>query len=87
MASRRKLEEEIARTKDPQLRKQLQELLGKRKQRRKETAKNVKEGVDSLGKELVPVVEEAAKSFSEATLVIFPIAIILLLILWILGII
>jgi len=37
MASIRKLEEEIARTKDPQLRKQLQELLDKRNRRWNET--------------------------------------------------
>jgi hypothetical protein len=42
MVSRRKLEEEIARSKDPVLRKQLQELLEKRSQRWAEKGKKAK---------------------------------------------
>ena len=48
MTSRRKLEEEIARTQDPLVRKQLQELLDKRKQRRDKTIKGAKEIGSSL---------------------------------------
>lgn len=43
MTNRRKLEEEIARTKDPIVRKQLQELLDKREQRRDKKIKDAKE--------------------------------------------
>jgi len=42
MTSRRKLEEELARTKDPVLRKQLQELIGKREKRWEETKKQLR---------------------------------------------
>lgn len=43
MVSRRKLEEEIARSKDPVLQKQLQELLDKRSQRWDEKEKRAKD--------------------------------------------
>jgi preprotein translocase subunit SecF len=43
MARRRKLEEEIARTKDLVIRKQLQELLDKREERRDKTINDAKE--------------------------------------------
>ena len=48
MVRRRKLEEEIARTKDPVIRKQLQELLNKREHRQNKRVKNMKEGLGSL---------------------------------------
>jgi hypothetical protein len=44
MVSRRKLEEEIARTKDPVIRKQLQELLDKREQGRNRKIMKIKQG-------------------------------------------
>ena len=43
MASRRKLEEEIARTKDPELRKQLEILLLKREMRWEDTKEKIKD--------------------------------------------
>jgi len=43
MTSRRKLEEEIAQTKDSAIRKQLQELFDKREQRRDKKIKDAKE--------------------------------------------
>jgi hypothetical protein len=52
MVSRRKLEEEIARTKDPDIRKQLQELLDKREERFNQRKKSIKEGLSSVGREL-----------------------------------
>lgn len=52
MTSRRKLEEEIARTQDPSVRKQLQELLDKRKQRQDKTIKDAKEIGVSLLREI-----------------------------------
>jgi len=57
MTSRRKLEEEIARTQDPSVRKQLQELLDNRKQRQDKTIKDVKEIGVSLLREIDPVIE------------------------------
>ena len=48
MTSRRKLEEEIARTKDPIVRKQLQELLGKRARRRDKRIEHEKETISQL---------------------------------------
>ena len=52
MTSRRKLEEEIARTQDPSVRKQLQKLLDKRKQRQDKTIKDAKEIGVSLLREI-----------------------------------
>jgi len=52
MVSRKKLEEEIARTKDPVIRKQLQELLDKREKRFNQRKKSIKEGLSSVGREL-----------------------------------
>jgi hypothetical protein len=50
MASLKKLEEEIARSKDPIVREQLQQLLADRRQRRDRTVKDVKEiGTTLLG--------------------------------------
>ena len=42
MTSRRKLEEELARTKDPVLRKQLQDLIDKREKRWEETKQQLR---------------------------------------------
>lgn len=56
MTRRRKLEEEIARTKDPLVQKQLQELLDKRKQRQDKTIKDTKE----IGVSLLREIDEAA---------------------------
>ena len=55
MTSRRKLEEDIARTQDPSVRKQLQELLDKRKQRHDKTIKDAKEIGVSLLREIEKV--------------------------------
>jgi cytochrome c-type biogenesis protein CcmH/NrfG len=48
MTSIRKLEEEIARTSDEQVRRQLQELINKRKQRREQVVGTIKGRVESL---------------------------------------
>ena len=60
MTSRRKLDEEIARTQDPSVRKQLQELLDKREQRRDKTIKDAKE----IGASLLHEIDAAAPSFT-----------------------
>jgi len=52
MTSRRKLEEEIARTTDPTIRKQLQELLNKRDKRSAERISSVKNAVGGTIQEL-----------------------------------
>jgi hypothetical protein len=54
MVSRRKLEEEIARSKDPVLQKQLQELLEKRSQRWAEKGKKAKDYFNRADKEIIP---------------------------------
>ena len=63
MVSRRKLEEEIARTTDPQLRKQLQELLDKRERRRKETVGQVKDTAKAIGEQCQSELDNAAPAF------------------------
>lgn len=60
MTSRRKLEEEIARTQDLSVRKQLQELLDKRKQRQDKTIKDAKE----IGVSLLREIDEAVPPIS-----------------------
>jgi len=85
MTSRRKLGEEIARTKDPIVRKQLQELLDKREQRRDKTIKDAKE----IGASLLHEIDEAASPFiSQVGTGLFISAVIgfiVLFLLWILG--
>jgi len=49
MTSRRKLEEEIARSKDPELRKQLQALLAERERRSKERSRKLKKFFRDIG--------------------------------------
>ena len=85
MTSKRKLEEEIARTKDPVVRKQLQELLDKREQRRDKTIENAKEiGASLLGE----ITEEAEPFFSRVAAILW-IGIAILLIIffleWVFG--
>lgn len=85
MTSRRKLEEEIARTKDPEVRKQLQELFNKREQRRDKTIKDAKE----IGASLLREIEEAEPFFSQVGMGLFIsaiVGIIVILLLWIFGI-
>ena len=67
MASRKKLEEEIARSKDPVLRKQLQELLDKRNQ--SWSAKKKKAG-EYIGGEI------------STAAVVLPVAVALVFIIW-----
>jgi hypothetical protein len=67
MTSRRKLEEEIARTKDPLVRKQLQKLLDKRKQRQDKTIKDTKE----IGISLLREIDEAAPVIETVRVTIF----------------
>jgi len=67
MTRRRKLEEEIARTKDPIVRKQLQELLDKRKQRQDKTIKDAKE----IGVSLLREIDEAAPVISTWAVIIW----------------
>ena len=67
MTSRRKLEEEIARTQDPSVRKQLQELLDKRKQRQDKTIKDAKE----IGVSLLREIDEAAPVISEVAVIMW----------------
>jgi predicted Holliday junction resolvase-like endonuclease len=85
MTSKRKLEEEIARTKDPVVRKQLQELLDKREQRRDKTIENAKEiGASLLGE----ITEEVEPFFSRVAAILW-IGIAILLIIffleWVFG--
>ena len=80
MTSRRKLEEEIARTQDPSVRKQLQELLDKRKQRQDKTIKDAKEIGVSLLREIDPVIETVGVTMligSAIALVVFFVVIFL----------
>jgi len=85
MTSRRKLEEEIARTKDPIVQKQLQELLDKREQIRDKTFKDAKE----IGASLLREIDEAATPVISQVGVIFWIGVAIVLIVifieWILG--
>jgi len=67
MTSRRKLEEEIARTKDPIVRKQIQELLDKREQRRDKTIKDAKE----TGASLLCEIEKAEPAISQAAAILW----------------
>jgi hypothetical protein len=57
MVSRRKVEEEIARTKDPIIRKQLQDLLDKRSQRweekKKKTTEMLNDGAEGIAEVLM----------------------------------
>ncbi len=65
MTRRRKLEEDIARTKDPLVQKQLQELLDKRKQRQDKTIKDVKE----IGVSLLREIDEAVPPISTVAVI------------------
>jgi hypothetical protein len=67
MTSRRKLEEEIARTKDPIVRKQRQDLLDKREQRRDKTIKDAKE----IGASLLCEIEKAEPAISQAAAILW----------------
>lgn len=80
MTSRRKLEEEIARTQDPSVQKQLQELLDNRKQRQDKTIKDAKEIGVSLLREIDPVIETVGVTMligSAIALVVFFVVIFL----------
>ena len=78
MVSRKKLEEEIARSKDPVLQKQLQKLLDKRSQRWSEKGKKAKESLNSFLKPLPPV---EAKTF----LVFFWLLVIVIIVMALIG--
>ena len=83
MTSRRKLEEEIARTQDPSVRKQLQELLDKREQRRDKTFRDAKE----IGASLLGEIEKAEPVFSDVGVIIWIVVAILFIVMlldWIL---
>lgn len=67
MTRRRKLEEETARTKDPIVRKQLQELLDKREQRQDKTIKDAKE----IGVSLLREIDEAAPVISTVAVIMW----------------
>lgn len=67
MTSRKKLEEEIARTKDPIVRKQLQELLDKREQRRDKTIEDAKD----IGASLLREIEEAEPAISQVAAILW----------------
>lgn len=76
MTRRRKLEEEIARTKVPIVRKQLQELLDKREQRQDKTIKDAKE----IGVSLLREIDEAAPVISTVAVIMWiGVAIVLVL--------
>ncbi len=64
---RRKLEEEIARTKVPIVRKQLQELLDKREQRQDKRIKDAKE----IGVSLLREIDEAAPVISTVAVIMW----------------
>ena len=84
MVSRRKLEEEIARSKDPVIRKQLQKLLEKRSQRWAEKEKKAKGFLDKK-KEWVSTIPDAIGGIFLMGIVIVLIALVIRLILWLVG--
>jgi hypothetical protein len=80
--------EETARTKDPILRKQLQELLEKRNQRWAEKKKKAKDFFNIAAKELPSVSEKFIAGFGKGILTVYVIIVIVLilrLILWLVG--
>lgn len=98
MVNRRKLEEEIARTKDPVIRKQLQELLDKREQGRNRKIMKIKQGWKTIcqvlgpspSRELTP--EEIKENSRQATLVmlisigmVVVVPLLLILLIWLFG--
>ncbi len=80
MVSRRKLEEEIARSTDPVIRKQLQELLDKREKRREEGKKTIKELAKITRKAFAP--QGLKKELNDSAL-IFLAFFIIFIIIWI----
>lgn len=85
MVSRRKLEEEIARSKDPVLRKQLQELLEKRSQRWTEKEKKAKGFLNRKKKEVNSAIKNAPAIFLSCFVLVVVFALILRLIFWLVG--
>lgn len=81
MTRRRKLEEEIARTKDPIVRKQLQELLDKREQRKDKTIKDAK----VIGVSLLREIDEAAAPVISTWAVIMGIGVAIVLVVFFLA--
>ncbi len=79
MTSRRKLEEEIARTTDPTVRKQLQELLDKRAGRSAERISRVDSAVGEILQQLTP-----GKTFETAGWIFLYIVVVLsgIMIIW-----
>jgi len=85
MVSRRKLEEEIARSKDPVLRKQLQELLEKRNQKWTEKEKKAKDFFNTAAEQLSSILEGLPKFFCICVWAAIVIGLIFLLIMWLAG--
>jgi len=61
MSSRRKIEEEIARTKDPVIRKQLQELLDKRNQRQEQKKTKIINSLKNAANFAVDIIQSESK--------------------------
>jgi len=85
MTSRRKLEEEIARTKDPIVRKQIQELIDKRERRRDKSIKDAKEIGASLSREIDEAASPVISQVGAGLFISAVIGFIVLFLLWILG--
>ncbi len=82
MVSRRKLEEEIARSKDPVIRKQLKELLDKRNHK---WEKDKKKAVQFTGGQIEGLLAGAAVGMVVGAGIII-VLLIVLLILWLIGV-
>lgn len=85
MVSRRKLEEEIARSKDPVLRKQLQELLDNRSQKWAGKKKRTKDFLNKVAEEAPSGLNVAVTLLILGFLGAIVMALILRLILWMVG--
>jgi len=81
MASLKKLEEEIARSKDPIVREQLQQLLTDRRQRRDRTVKDVQE----IGTSVLNEVGDGAGAFGAVMWGAIVVLLIVYFFMWIFG--